>query len=702
MRVGFSIRYKILLVISFLLMLSVAIYLMVATTIVRGDKEAYVFDSNEMMVKNLSSDISSQFAGYTDKMQIFALFSKSQKRVKQIVTDLMQNDSSIVYMNLLKQGDSVKDAKSFQEYQNGKYLETYGLGERFFSEQLSEKRPVPFEEILQDGFAVWNATVKDGPPLLGLGRSVIEEGPGRVPVARYAVVSYVRSDRILSAIQKNRINEIFVIDKSGRVLVHKDMAIMSAQHRLGSWEQIQKSAPSTARSLVTKYEYNGKKMLGAFSKSYGNKVIVFAKTSEGQAFSVVNRLMTRSLFFGLIIITLAFLAAILFSRHLTRPIQTLVKGMGRVSEGDLNTQITVQTQDEISALAGSFNSMISDLKESREQLEEINRNLEDKVKDRTRQLEEQNQAVKQAQEALLQTSRLAAVGEIAGRAAHEVLNPLTSLLTRVERVKKRYDGPLKEEVSLFEEIRQAWATDYQEGGLDKLKENWEQPSTVKEGWNLWQEDLANLEGMSVVFSKELEQMQSDTKFLMKEGHRINSIVNSMRSLSAVKGARKSVQAHDLLHDSVNIMADLFNQDEVLIIEDYKADHCEVKVDKDEFIQAMTNLLRNSLQAINEAKRDSGKGQVMISTFTEGNEKLVIDIEDNGVGISQDNQSKLFKNQFSTKSPETGTGLGLSISRRFIRGFGGDMFLHLSVPGESTVFRIELPLNADDKKKEVAA
>ena len=88
-------------------------------------------------------------------------------------------------------------------------------------------------------------------------------------------------------------------------------------------------------------------------------------------------------------------------------------------------------------MAASFNHMIVDLKESREQLEQINLELEDKVKESTHQLEKQNQAVKEAQEALLRTTRLAAVGEIAGRAAHEVLNPLTSILSRVQRVKDK-------------------------------------------------------------------------------------------------------------------------------------------------------------------------------------------------------------------------------------------------------------------------
>ena len=121
------------------------------------------------------------------------------------------------------------------------------------------------------------------------------------------------------------------------------------------------------------------------------------------------------------------------------------------------------------------------------------------------------------------------------------------------------------------------------------------------------------------------------------------------------------------------------------------------VDRDEFIQSITNLLRNSLQAVKDNPADK-KGMVKIRTFCE-NRKLIIELADNGPGISSDNQPKLFKTQFSTKSSDEGTGLGLGISRRFIRAFGGDIEFVNSVPFESTTFKISLPLQHSE---EVAA
>ncbi|MEZ4872406.1 MAG: HAMP domain-containing protein [Bdellovibrionales bacterium] len=77
---------------------------------------------------------------------------------------------------------------------------------------------------------------------------------------------------------------------------------------------------------------------------------------------------------------MAFLAAILFSRSLVGPLEVLTKAMKRVSAGFLDSQIEVNTSDEISVLASSFNGMIKDLKSSRQKLIEMNSYLEESEK----------------------------------------------------------------------------------------------------------------------------------------------------------------------------------------------------------------------------------------------------------------------------------------------------------------------------------
>ena len=407
--------------------------------------------------------------------------------------------------------------------------------------------------------------------------------------------------------------------------------------------------------------------------------------------------------FALMVGTLALIAAIIFAQSLTKPIDVLVGGMKNVATGDLNTHIKIQSNDEIRVLGDSFNHMISDLKESRQKLEEINRDLEDKVKERTLQLEKQNQAVKSAQEALLRTTRLAAVGEIAGRAAHEVLNPLTSILSRVQKVKRRLEDKKDAELNILSEISSAWKDDFDQGGFDKLVETWKKPSEVLEQKTLWDEDLENLGAVTNNLQNEWNDLLNDTQFLVQESERINRIVQSMRGLSIVKSEKRHHSISELLENAKNVMADYASKDGVEIELSFPKDEIYIAADKDEFLQSITNLIRNSVQAIVE-KRQEGHlskefiGKISIAVKSSGDETVQIYLEDNGIGILAENHSKLFESQFTTKPRKEGTGLGLNISRRFIRAVGGDIQLEKSEPGIGSVFKVVFPIDTGSGEK----
>jgi signal transduction histidine kinase len=373
--------------------------------------------------------------------------------------------------------------------------------------------------------------------------------------------------------------------------------------------------------------------------------------------------------------------------------------MEAVSEGDLSTSIHLKGRDETVRLAQTFNQMIADLKSSRDALEKMNRELDLKVKERTAQLEEQNLKVKEAQEALLRTTRLASIGEIAGRTAHEVLNPLTSLLTRAGLMQKRVLNDYQSQLGLLDEIRRAWEKDFREGGFAKLTESWNSPSTAQPGKTLFEEDLANLQAIAADLGKQSKNIDGDTQFIREEGNRIGKIINSMRRLGHVRSDARKHSLHSILGDCCHIMADLFDQKNFRIEKRFEAEHDLVHADRDELIQAVTNLMRNSYQALEDMGRGA-KGRMSVRTYNRG-EEILVEIEDNGAGIPAADQARLFEASFTTKPADEGTGLGLGISRRFARSYGGDIEFVSSIEKQSTVFRIRMPLQAQGKTGAVA-
>jgi len=697
--VNWSIRLKFMIVMCGLLALCLSAYLLMAVTVFKTDKTQLVFDLNRSQVSNLTSELETEFNGVSEKLKLFALLPGDLQG--KMVDDLFSEGSEIVSVAVFK----TQDSEPVRTFTQQKFLETYGLDKNYFK-ALFQETPIPFASIMKQGQDVWNASGKNGPPLIGYGRLVVLQDKNGYPVEQWAVVGFVKLDRFLKAVSIVRLSQAVIANRRGEILVQPDAAGLLTHPQITDDPIFQEALGSKSKISLVDRQLSDGRVLAAYARGFDDQIYVVARASESQVFQVVQDFTIRTLLFGSLILTLVVLAAFLVSRTLTENIALLADRMMNVSAtGDLTTSIRLKGRDETITLANSFNKMIFDLKESRDALEEMNRELDEKVKERTAQLEEQNKKVKEVQEALIRTTRLASVGEIAGRTAHEVLNPLTILLTRIGLMQKKITGQNEEQLGLLDEIRKAWNKDFREGGFERLARNWKTDSKVIPGKNLFEEDIVNLEKLAAELREQSQNFGSDVQFIKNEGERIGKIINAMRRLGRLQGDARPVSMHAVLTDCCTIMADLFEQRGFRLQKDFKAERHVSSVDPDEMVQAVTNLMRNSLQALDDANNSGlailhGPLTMTVRTHIE-DETLVIDIEDNGVGIAPENQKRLFESSFTTKSAEEGTGLGLGISRRFVRGYGGDIEF-VSSEKNITVFRIRLPLSADHEQKGAVA
>lgn len=160
--------------------------------------------------------------------------------------------------------------------------------------------------------------------------------------------------------------------------------------------------------------------------------------------------------FGLLISAMGILMGIVLSfqvaNPIIRPIQRLTDVTKKLAAGDLSERASVNSKDEVGTLAGAFNQMAFDLARSKAELDQYSKTLEEKVRQRTRELENSNQELRAIQNELMEANM--AKSEFLSIASHELRTPLTTLLgysellltrTLTESQKKEFLGFINEE-----------------------------------------------------------------------------------------------------------------------------------------------------------------------------------------------------------------------------------------------------------------
>jgi CheY-like chemotaxis protein len=201
----------------------------------------------------------------------------------------------------------------------------------------------------------------------------------------------------------------------------------------------------------------------------------------------------------------------------------------------------------------------------------------------------------------------------------------------------------------------------------------------------WIQDL--LEEEEFQQSPNLQEFKRSVKQIQTQGKRCKDITHNLLRFGRKTSSKvEDVQANQLIAEVARAF-EKRARDGAVAINTHPADELPIiHVSASELHQVLLNIINNAMDAL-----ESSGGTIDISTRTDSG-SIIIDIADNGPGISEANLSRIFDPFFTTKSVGKGTGLGLSICYGVVRHMGGNITVDSS-PGQGTTFHVRIPAGA---------
>ena len=321
----------------------------------------------------------------------------------------------------------------------------------------------------------------------------------------------------------------------------------------------------------------------------------------------------------------------------------MVQHLVEISEGDCSiddkailaeeNQLYQEVMTGILCLHEELEMHKAERQSADDDLRRLNESLEAKVAQRTEELSTHLELLKATRSQLVHTGKLAGLGELVAGIAHELNTPLL--------VAKGYNEQIKK--------------------------------TLERKGQVTSSDIGAM----------IDAVDRGTE-------RMKKIVGHLKDFARPSGPnRKPVDFHSAISDACLLVEPELRTKDIIVATELCAGDPQVWGDSMQLEQVFVNLLTNARDAIME--HGARGGHITIRTRQSGG-RVFTEVRDDGPGVPEEFQNKLFEAFFTTKAVGKGTGLGLSISSSIIGDHGGSIAVS-SAPGEGCVFRVELPLLA---------
>jgi two-component system NtrC family sensor kinase len=379
----------------------------------------------------------------------------------------------------------------------------------------------------------------------------------------------------------------------------------------------------------------------------GTKVMggirVVSTLDEAQSYLSKKRDRAVILTFSSICIILI-IFTLFFRKLVGNPIQKLVEAMSRAEKGDLETEASIRSDDELGKLGRNFNRMLKTIRETHEQnirlltqVNQFNEELTRKIGEATSELAKRNEELRLLNEALFESQRqlsqsekLAAVGQVSATMAHQIGTPLNSISGYIQLILQ--DGNL------------------QPKDRDRLK----------------------------IIESQLDRLA-------------DSVKNLLSFTQQPKPQMRALGVNEVLEELIHLSEPWFLARNVRLTTQFSPELPSILGDPIHLQTLFLNLITNALDAMPQGGVLTIETRPTPYTLSSKDRRWIeISITDTGIGITEESKKRIFDPFFTTKKMGEGTGLGLTICEKIVKEHSGKMDVESEV-GKGSTFSVTIPV-----------